>query len=781
MPSTFCNDYPQKAPFRFRDVAFALVLLGLILLGGGTSLVIKFSIFIGLGLYILFKVPRTLPFRGIDVFVISLVLLSWIQFLPKSFFGEAMWASELFEGYGIACSPTVSPQAWVSIEGYLSFLAALAWLYICLDTDIYYSTRVHSLWALGLGGAGLGVIVLLGNYFSWSYPFAKEAAVFSFFPNRNHTSNILCISAGISFCLFVKAFHKKQNRLALLALSATILAFFALVLCLSRASLIFFFLGLVLWLCLQEKKSQGFIQFRYIAPLLGIFVGFWLLSGGENLNRFWHLLNRSSGADFRILIFKDALSCIQQQLFTGLGLGNFQYVFPQFREHSVMYGRILHPENDWLWALAELGLGFTVFLAIGVLYGLYQSLRNQPSDRVSYRSIAFVAVFVFLLHTFIDVPGHRLATVFYAIFLFALSSSYHQKINSLVPKFIFRFVALVLIGGGLLGLGSVFFRWPFFEGTQKRVYPQAILEAVRAKQAKTALSLVEKAKSKLPLYAGWYFQEGQIQLRLNQSHILAKKAFEKARALDPHSIHLPLQEGLVWLPYNVDLAFKAWQIALYLDNYSEESTWRFILNHASDDTYKPYICLLSKTHPQFRAFYLTQLPPSVLEKEIQYDVLKDPKLAYLDEKDRLKVLIHWAKGGNPHSVLGLLEQEPHIVKQAWLVSATAYKRLGFHEASAKLLDKHIQAPQWPILYYAETSKLEELEFRSSFNPKDTILHLALLKLYIEQEKYPKALSTIKRLEKLEYPSPLLEYWKGKIYYVQGEYPESAEAYERFLN
>lgn len=781
MPHLYPHDYSRNTPFCLEDLVLPFLVLLLVVLGGGTSLGVQSAIFLGLGTCLLLKKSYTVPFRGLDYLVIGIVILSWVQFLPRTGLGEMAWATKLYEEYNLRLSPTISVQPGVSLEAYFCFLSALAWFYICMGQDIHYSMRVCSLWALSLGGAVLGGVVLLGNYFSWSYPFAKEATVFSFFPNRNQTSHVLCLSAFISFCLFIKGLHKKQNRFALLALSASIIAFFALIYALSRASLIFFFLGLSIWLCLQERRHKGFLQFRYLLPILGIFISLWLISSGENLDRFLRVLSLDAEVDFRVLIFKDALACIREQVWTGIGLGNFQYVFPQFREHSVLYGRVLHPENDWLWVCSELGLGFTLVLFAGVFYGLFQSLKHQPSDRISYRSIAFIAVLIFLLHTFTDVPGHRLGTAFYAIFLFALASSHHERVESLVPIYLFRCVGLILICAGLLGLGSTALKWPLWHTARVAHSKRAILNAAQSKNADQALATIQKAKQSLPLHPLWYFQEGQVQLRLNTNYILAKKAFEAARALDPHAIHLPLQEGLLWLPYNLDLAFRAWQIALNVDNYSTESTWHFILSHTAGPRFQKHLSVLARSHLGFRVFYLKQLEPHVLEKEIQYDLLKNPRLSHIDEKDRLKILLIWAGGTNPHAVLGLLAQEPHMLKEPWQVVSKAYARLGFYEAAATLLDKHIEAPQWPILYATQSSKLEELEFRSAFNSKDTILHLALLKAYVEKQTYTKALATIKRLEHLEYPSLLLNYWKGKLYYHQGRYQESVEAYQRFLN
>ncbi len=779
MSPSSASYYPGESPFKIKDIALALFVLTIILLGGGTTFEVKALIYIVLGLVLYIQLPKTVPSVCVDRFVIGLVVLSLIQFLPASMFSVAEWRKVLEGDCAIALSPTISPQLYVSLEGYLTFLSALAWLYICLNSDIAHSSRIRSLWALALGGGLLSVLLICGHYYGLRYPFAKEATVFSFFPNRNQSSHVLCLSALVSFGLFVKAFNRKRNRFALISLINTILIFFALVFSLSRASLIFFFLGLLLWLGLQSIKTRRLIKLRYFLPILVILISLWLMSSGDNLNRFLHLINPDTEADFRLLIFKDAIKFIQEQLFTGLGIGNFQYVFPQYRDHSVLYGKILHPENDWLWACAELGILFTLVLALASFWGLFKSIKEQPYDRISYRSIAFIGLFVFFFHTFVDVPGHRLGTVFYAILLFSLSINDEKAVATLIPRYVFQSLAVLLIVYGLIGLFSSLFKLPILNGVAEKVYKQKVLNLAQLKKSDEALAVLKLGKARIPMSPWWYFQEGQLQLRLGNSFLKAKKEFEKARALDPYDIHLALQEGLVWLPYSLDLAFRAWQVALNLNNFADDNTWTFIWNHTDGSRCQKYLSLLSKSHADFRVFYLKRIASSVFEKEIQWDLSKDPKLQYVPEKDRLIIFVKWAQA-DPHALLAHLSQYPDVLQETWLMSATAYMRLRFYEAASKLFDKNVQAPQWPLLYHSQSSTVEELELRSSLNPKDTVLSLALLKIYIEQSKFTKALSTLRHLEALQYKAPLLDYWKGKLYRTQGKYEESCQAYEEFL-
>lgn len=778
MSSPHSHYYQGESAFRLKDIALALGVLMLILLGGGTTFEVKAFGFIVLGAVLCFQRPKTVPSVWVDRWVVSLVALSLIQFLPVSWYGVPAWREALESNFCISLSPTVSPQIYISLEGYMTFLGALAWLYICLNSDISYSSRIRSLWALALGGGLLSVLVILGHYYGWRYLFAKEASVFSFFPNRNQSSHILCLSGLVSFGLFIKAFHKKRNRFALISVLNTIIIFFALVFSLSRASLILFFFGLVLWLALQAIRTKQLIKLRYLLPSILIIISLWLIASGDNLNRFLHLMNPKTEADFRVLIFKDTLQLIQQQLFSGIGIGNFQYVLPQFRDHSLLYGKILHPENDWLWACSELGLLFTIVLAAASLWGLFQSIKEQPYDRIAYRSIAFIALLLFFCHTLVDVPGHRLGTVGYAILLFSLSIHYKEAIPTLIPRSIFQFTGGILVFYGLVGIGSSLLKIPTLNAVAESVYRDKILNGIQHKEAQKTQATLVAAKARLPLKPWWYFQEAQLELGLH-NFSKAKEAFEKAKALNPHDIHLCLQEGLAWLPYSPDLAFRAWQRALSLDNFSDETTWQFILNHTGDSIYAQYLSLLSKAHAGFRIFYLKRLEHPVFEKELQWDISQNPLLQHISQPDKEILFLKWAKD-NPHALLAYLSQYPDSLENSWHISATAYTRLRFYEAASKLFDKNIPAPPWPLLYTSKSSTLEELELRSSLNPKDTMLHLALLKVYTEQDKPAKALSTIRHLESLQYKPPLLDYWKARLYATQGKYEESCKAYEAFL-
>ena len=81
--------------------------------------------------------------------------------------------------------------------------------------------------------------------------------------------------------------------------------------------------------------------------------------------------NHSVSLQGRVLIYQDTLSLIRDAPLTGVGLGLFRYVFPQYQIRSASTSRSIHPESDWLKLAAEAGWPAALLLAGGVLAALF--------------------------------------------------------------------------------------------------------------------------------------------------------------------------------------------------------------------------------------------------------------------------------------------------------------------------------------------------------------------------------------------------------------------------
>ena len=57
-------------------------------------------------------------------------------FLPANWFLQPAWRTALVEDFGVNLPGTLSPQPWITLGCFLSFLAGLSWLYYVSTLDL---------------------------------------------------------------------------------------------------------------------------------------------------------------------------------------------------------------------------------------------------------------------------------------------------------------------------------------------------------------------------------------------------------------------------------------------------------------------------------------------------------------------------------------------------------------------------------------------------------------------------------------------------------------------
>ncbi len=105
-------------------------------LGGATE---KWSegIVVGLlGLILLAGPPRFSLGRGLNLILLAIAACAAMAFLPASWFLQPAWRLALENDFGITLPGTLSPQPWVSLGCFVSFLAGLSWLYYVSVLDL---------------------------------------------------------------------------------------------------------------------------------------------------------------------------------------------------------------------------------------------------------------------------------------------------------------------------------------------------------------------------------------------------------------------------------------------------------------------------------------------------------------------------------------------------------------------------------------------------------------------------------------------------------------------
>src|SRR5206468_10043138 len=88
------------------------------------------------GIILLVEPPSFSLGRGLNLVLLAIVVFASTAFLPANWFSDSGWRVVLRDDFGIKCSNTVSPQPWLSLGCFVSFLDGLSWLYYVTALDL---------------------------------------------------------------------------------------------------------------------------------------------------------------------------------------------------------------------------------------------------------------------------------------------------------------------------------------------------------------------------------------------------------------------------------------------------------------------------------------------------------------------------------------------------------------------------------------------------------------------------------------------------------------------
>lgn len=345
-------------------------------------------------------------------------ILTAVSFLPASLFPEPSWRSVFSVGFPYALADSVNPQPWLGLFWWLLLAASALVGWYLLSTPLEGRSLALFLHFVAGFVALYAILSVADLQTKWDYPF-RGGAVFGLLPNKNHTATLLVVGAIVSFGLMQWEIARGSRGAAVFAAlcGATPLAallFFSN----SRAGVIFLVFGLFLW---AAGAARGRARTSVLAGaiVLVVFLAVLFAAGGsevrdrlQNLGRHALAVEQEGGGgqadlDFRQPIFRDTLRMIRDQPLVGAGLGQFQYIFPHYREESARAVRILHPESDWLMVAAESGVPAAfVLLALACWYAQRNWRHRAGTDGLLHWTAAS-AVLAAVAHGMVDVPWHR--------------------------------------------------------------------------------------------------------------------------------------------------------------------------------------------------------------------------------------------------------------------------------------------------------------------------------------------------------------------------------------
>lgn len=544
----------------------------------------------------------------------GMVLLSLGAFLPADLIGRPSWRDEL-EALGVETGKLNVIQWKMALEYhavYLFLAFAAFWI-----LGLRFSARATSQLALAFVMA-VALYAIIAKISENQLALNRGGETFGFFPNRNHNSNFLSLGFVCGLGAFFQAIRSKDFvRMAILLISNGVILWAVFSWNLSRSGIVLCLLGPCLWFIGLGWRYFGKNELKAFALIILLGVGVFVLNqfgvkerlsgtvekieetfADENAADKEEQVASLDDVDFRVPIAKDTFQLIGSFPLTGVGSGQFRWVFPQYRDLTVTAHTSVaaHPESSWYWLAAEWGLPAALCLLVFVIFiyvGGYRNIRKQGNRDRALRFGCLVASAMVPLHSLFDVPAHRPSLLLASLVLFVISQN-HQAAPELAPKKWSRalgvVVGLCLITTGVLFLGATSFGWrkplivqsaedlaegaELYKKIKEEFNPLNPLQSLQMR--KEVVELAGQISENVPLDGRLYRLRALASLPLVDRNKATAADFAIDRALIPFSVIIPRIHAAASLPYLDEEVAKAWEAALENARRVEEvgnSTW----------------------------------------------------------------------------------------------------------------------------------------------------------------------------------------------------------------
>ena len=512
--------------------------------------------------------PAVLPL----VLMAAFASLSLLAFLPQEYFLIPEWRRVLAEFAAIPLADSVNPQPWLGWFWWWLLAGSCVVGAVLLTGPLETKPLAHVLHAAALFVAVYAALSIFALQSGWRYPF-HGGAVFGFLPNRNHTATLLVVGAVISFGLMQWRLSRGDRAAAVFAAlcgapSLAALLFFST----SRAGVVFLGVGLVFWAAGAARSAA--MRRRIIGALaaLVLFLGLLFVIGGstvrDRLISLWtevasvQMSEAEKDVDFRQPIFRDTAKMIADQPLSGSGLGQFRYVFPQYRVDSARAANVLHPESDWMMVAAETGIPSALVLAALLLWYGVACWKLRGVSGGMLRWTAASAVIAAALHGVIDVPWHRVSLGWFLLTI-AASSVPSSGVAARAPGllrlvFVASGIAFIAAAGWIghekvSGRSPAPYQWPEIS---KRL--QTLGEELRYEEAELA---AREALRRFPLnYEAHYWLAAHLRAFAGTAPDVSASV-QAGRAVEPVLAKVPAEQAVILQPVNADAAMEAWLLA----------------------------------------------------------------------------------------------------------------------------------------------------------------------------------------------------------------------------
>ena len=467
------------------------------------------------------------------------------------------------DDFGIKIPMVLSIQPWISFEAFLIVIAGFSWLYAALQWPINLPGRRRlSFWLAILIASTAGLIIWL-NSVNLRVSGINEGTYINSSFNLGQMANFLSLGGVATFAYTLQVVQRRALR-SLLALSATLLCLVGLFVEGSRTGVLFYLIG-VLFCCLFCLRTKSFSRSFKKGLIFTVLVIFLVVLGSnkvrQKINNFVVVESRMD-TDLVLNVYKDTALMVLENPLTGVGLGNFAAIFPQYREASAHYKDVNYPKSDILWFIAEGGL-LSILSLIFFMVTFARCYRGLYKGKsASYRIFSLITDLVFLILSFCDVPAHNPALAYFVILFAILALPKRESQPISFSPIVWKSLGAVLLFIGLFWSLAGLTRLPWHSSVRTAGFEEKVRMHIDLAEFKQAYALVDEWISLRPMDWRAYLQRARLSLSYSGNRGEALADFERARFLEPVLGIVGIEEGNAWMPYYPERAISAWGLAL---------------------------------------------------------------------------------------------------------------------------------------------------------------------------------------------------------------------------
>ncbi len=672
-------------PSRISPVAHLLFLIGAaagIFLAGGRQDG-NFAVFLmAAGVALLLCPPRIRVDGKVWLAAAALILSASLALLPQSWIGAPAWRRDLLAaGVPLPASISAMPHEtvfWIAILAVVTCGALFA---------LSHPVRSRMQLALAVAAVAIcGVYAALAIYArqsGWQYPFAPDPQEFGFFLNRNHTSTFLVTGCVVALGILAVAFknhHWFAGTVAAISLATCICAlmFFTK----SRGGIVTLLAGTLVWgigLGTTHRSKPLLVSFAavFVGGILllfsspGIVRDRLLNLSGSVKDRLVSTAPDAAPLDGRVPIFTDTVRMLGDYAITGVGLGNFRFVFPMYRQRALWEAPVIHPESDWLLMAVETGIPSILALVSGIalLVRAVWPLRRHPYWPLRWALLC--AALAALLHGFVDVPAHRSALAWWILVVACLGFQSVPRLGARPSRI--QHGIFILAGCGAIALSVFLMRATWFGGRASPPFAAADAEIeiiglrFDGKKAES-IAAAHRSIATFPLADRLHYQLGLSLLRSGRSEEAAT-AFRNQSRINPMPTAVMMNQGEAWLETDPERTGDAWLEAvtrrLKIDlfesgaRHGSLALYRDLLGRsAAIPAIQTRLLAASDFSADFTLAWLDQAGPALVAAELPKLAANAGFVELLAEPERHRFLQVWYRRGDRERLFAWLAGKP---------------------------------------------------------------------------------------------------------------------------